>query len=88
MHVVWSGSRDGGNAEIYYKRSTDGGSSWEAGKRLTDNSAVSKASVSVSGSVVHVVWSDERDGNYEIYYKRDLTGNVTAIKNMDVENPN
>jgi len=26
---------------------------------------------------VHIVWRDERDGNYEIYYNRNPTGNVT-----------
>src|SRR4030095_99333 len=72
VNVVWSDSRDGTNGEIYYKRSTDGGVSWEEDTRLTNNPAVSyNASISVSGSVVNVVWEDIRDGNKEIYYKRD-----------------
>ena len=33
------------------------------------------------------VWNDTRDGNFEIYYKRDPTGNVTGIKNIDLEIP-
>ncbi len=33
--------------------------------------------IAINGSVVHVVWSDERDGNYEIYYKRSTDGGVS-----------
>ncbi|HLG34364.1 MAG TPA: exo-alpha-sialidase [Bacteroidia bacterium] len=77
VHVVWQDDRDG-NFEIYYKRSTDGGSSWSADTRLTNNSAGSfELSVAVSGSVVHVVWDDDRDGNWEIYYKRSTDGGTS-----------
>jgi hypothetical protein len=33
------------------------------------------------------VWYDERDGNYEIYYKRDPIGNTIGIKNISSEIP-
>ena len=79
VHVVWHDNRDG-NREIYYKTSTDAGITWEADKRLTNNSGSSDyASVSVSGQFEHVVWQDYRDGNYEIYYKRDSCGLTATI---------
>jgi hypothetical protein len=89
IHVVWFDERDEvNNWEIYYKRSTDGGISWGADTRLTNNSADSQfPSVSVSDSVVHVVWFDDRDGNHEIYYKRNPTDNVTGIENISSELP-
>jgi len=87
VHVVWWDDRDG-NPEIYHKGSTDGGSSWGAETPLTNNSATSaNPFVSVSGSVVHVVWYDNRDGNDEIYYKRDPTGNPTGVININSEIP-
>jgi hypothetical protein len=87
VHIVWDDDRDG-NDEIYYKRSIDGGVSWGADTRLTINSALSSSpSVAVSGSAVHVVWQDERDGNLEIYYKRNPTGNTIGIKNITSEIP-
>ena len=87
VHVVWDDNRDG-NMEIYYKRSTDAGLTWGADTRLTNDAASSRfPSVAVSGSVVHVVWTDERDGNYEIYYKRDPSGNPTEIQNISAEIP-
>jgi len=75
VHIVWWDFRNT-NDEIYYKRSTDEGASWEADTRLTSNSAESQyPSVAVSGSAVHVLWNDDRNGNWEIYYKRDPSGN-------------
>jgi hypothetical protein len=86
VHTVWQDNRDG-NYEIYYKRSTDGGVSWETDTRLTNNTAGSwYPSIAVSGSIVHTVWSDDRDGNDEIYYKRNPTGNV-GIQNISTEIP-
>ncbi len=75
--VVWQDARDG-NMEIFCKRSDDGGASWSTDMRLTNNPAVSShTSVAVSGSFVHVVWYDERDGNREIYYKLSTDGGAT-----------
>ncbi len=78
LHVVWTDLRDGnGDYEIYYKRSGDGGLTWDADTRLTNNVAYSGLpSVASSGSAVHVVWEDDRDGHGEIYYKRSVNGGI------------
>jgi hypothetical protein len=87
VHVVWIDTREG-NYEIYYKHSIDAGVNWGAETRLTNNNAYSTgSSISVSGSVAHVVWEDNRDGNYEIYYKRNPTGNPIGIINISSEMP-
>lgn len=79
VHVVWQESQDG-NEEIYYKRSTDGGVTWEADTRLTMDAAQSwYPSLAVSGTKIHTVWTDDRDGNHEIYYKADPTGNPVGM---------
>ncbi|MFZ4592580.1 MAG: sialidase family protein, partial [Ignavibacteria bacterium] len=78
VHVVWYDTRDGASPEIYYKRSIDGGVNWGADTRITNNIFYSSyPSVSVSGSVVHIVWEDNRDGNYEIYYNRSTNGGTS-----------
>jgi hypothetical protein len=74
VHVVWNDARDG-NDEIYYRRSVNNGTNWEPTTRLTNNPFESRfSSVATSGSKVHVLWMDNRDENYEIYYKRNRTG--------------
>jgi len=88
LHVIWQDDRDGNN-EIYYKRSTDGGLSWETDKRLTNDPGMSgKPSMSVSGLLVHVVWRDTRDGNYEIYYKRSTDGGLSWETDKRLTNDN
>lgn len=87
VHIVWHDGRDG-NSEIYYKFSSDGGANWGADYRLTNDPAASyNPFVSVSGSFIHVVWHDNRDGNYEIYYKRNPTGNPIRITSLSNEIP-
>jgi len=88
VQVVWSDARNWDD-EIYYKRSIDAGVNWGADRRLTNNTSDSDfPSVAVSGSLVHVVWQDYRDGNPEIYYKRDTNGNIpTEYQNISTETP-
>jgi len=87
VHIVWYDNRDGNN-EIYYKFSTDGGVSWSADARLTNDPAESiRPSIAISNSVLHVSWPDFRDGNYEIYYKRNPTGNPTGMVSINTEIP-
>lgn len=70
VHLTWTDQRDG-KAEIYYKRSTDGGIHWGSDTRITNNSANSiSSSLTESNSILHLIWTDNRDGNNEIYYKR------------------
>jgi len=79
VHVAWLDSRNSLKYEIYYKHSADSGVTWEADTRLTTNytSATLFSSVAASGSDVHVVWDDNRDGNYEIYYKGSKDGGLS-----------
>jgi hypothetical protein len=90
VHITWQDNRDG-NDEIYYKVSNDYGMSWDPDIRLTDDQSTSQnASIAVAGQKVHVVWTDERDGNWEIYYKRNPTGNtgINELTSATVSNIN
>lgn len=88
LFVVWHDDSDG-NMEIYYKNSIDGGLNWGSDIRLTDDPAESQyAFIAVSGTHVHVVWNDNRDGNNEIYYKRNSIGNSNVgLDKKLVSNP-
>src|SRR5262249_5744031 len=76
VHVAWEEYRHG-PAEIYYKRSSDGGATWGNDTRLRNNSANSfSPSIAASGSDVNVAWFDQRDGNFEIYDKHSADGGL------------
>lgn len=77
VHVAWFDDRDG-NPEIYYKRSTDGGATWGDDIRMTNAPWNSDfTSIAASGTDVHIVWRDYRDGNFEIYHKRSTDAGIT-----------
>ncbi len=81
LHTAWSGNHPG-NREISYKRSTDNGATWTQYDTLTENDSTSRTpNIAVSGNNVHVVWSDNRDDKYELYYKRSTNNGV----NWDVD---
>jgi hypothetical protein len=76
VHVIW-GDETPGNYELYYRRSTDGGGTWNSVRRLTWNSGGSEYPVIAVGSNkhLHVVWMDDTPGgNLEIYYKKSTNG--------------
>lgn len=88
VHATWWDGR-AGNSEIYYKNSTDGGISWSPDIRITNATGASQeASVHIFGSVLHLIWNDGRDGNFEVYYKRNPNGNMVGISNITNNTPN
>ena len=74
LHVVWWDGRDL-DREIYYNRSTDNGLTWHQDTRLTNSSGWSEyPSIAVSGSIVHIVWMDDRDESfYTKFFNKLLT---------------
>jgi BNR repeat-like domain len=84
IHVVWYDDSFGGNYEIFYKRSTNNGSTWSF-QRLTDNSGSSKnPAIAVSGSTIHVAWHDRTFfSHYGIFYKRSTDrGNTWSFQRI------
>ncbi len=79
IHVCWWDQRHNDPGEIYYKRSTDKGITWEAVNRLTQDTGTSiSPSMTISGSIVHIAYSRlSAEGNYEIFYKRSTDKGFT-----------
>lgn len=86
VHVVWWDHRDG-NAEIYYKRSLDGGLNWDDDTCLlhTPHQSVTPL-IAVSGSNLHVIWREDFTGNTEVYYKRSTDGGITWSSDINLTN--
>jgi BNR repeat-containing family member len=83
IHVVWSDDTPYAqlnNAELYYRRSPDGGTTWSAAKRLTWTFSDSDQPVIAvdANNIIHIVWSEYTPSfGYEIYHKRSLDGGTT-----------
>jgi len=77
VYVAWDDDTFG-NTEIFFKRSTDNGVSWEATQRLTNNAGDSAhPSVAAISSNVYVAWHDLTFGNYEIFFKCSINFGVS-----------
>ena len=57
-----------GTYDVYCKRSTDGGASWQANELPIYNPGFSQfPDIAVSSSKVHVAWEDDTPGNDEVF---------------------
>jgi hypothetical protein len=79
IHVVWQEQDDSGQgAEVYYKKSTDGGTTWSVAQRLTWTSGTSYGpSVAAVSALPSVIWERYVAGNAELYHKRSTDGGTT-----------
>ena len=86
VHIAYT-EKAPGNIEIFYKRSTDNGTTWSATKRLTwDGTLTSQApSIAVdSSNRIHLVWFNDTSGSTQIFYKNSTDNGVTwsALKKL------
>ncbi len=63
----------GGQFQFGYCGSTDNGHTWSAETTLTTAAGMGTSAIAASGACAHLVFYDNRDGNSELYYKRNLT---------------
>ncbi len=77
VHVIWHDDTPGNN-EVYYKKGSDGGTSWFR-KRVTQNAgeSVHTSVAADSAGTIHIVWHDDTPGNNEIFYARSSDGGIT-----------
>jgi len=70
LWVVWTSWRSG-NAELWYKTSTDSGTTWSPdAHRITDTTGnEAPALAEAADGTVWVVWHGHHDGNFDIWYK-------------------
>jgi hypothetical protein len=79
LHVVWYDDRDG-TSQVYYKRSLDGGATWEGDRRLIADTTATRfnPAVAASGDTVYASWHEVRaDGGYYVAVARSLDGGTT-----------
>jgi hypothetical protein len=76
LFVVWQEkSSNYRTHDVFYKRSTDGGGTFEDIINLSNNPGDSRgASVAVENNRVYVVWEDDSQGNNDVFYKRSTDG--------------
>ena len=86
IYVAWEDGRNGetGNRDIFFSRSTDGGTTWSADARINRDpygfSVNQHSPAMVYDSVldtIYVAWHDDRGGDYDIWFARSTDGGNT-----------
>lgn len=89
VHIVWYTCENNTSLynEIAYMRSTDGGVTWENKIQLTNYGGLKwYPSIAVSGNYVHIVWYDECNGDWEVYYIRSTDYGATWEEKVRLTN--
>jgi len=84
IYAVWEDDNPG-NAEIYFKRSTDGGLTWLATKKITNSANDSHGpAITVNGSNIYVTWYEDMTGESQVFFRRSEDGGATwkAVKQV------
>ncbi len=79
VYVVWFDERNGVGRDVFMNYSSNGGVDWKSvSDRVdTDNAGFFNSKfpqVKVSDNLAHFVWQDNRDTNYDVYYRRAAAG--------------
>jgi hypothetical protein len=84
IHVVWEDYSGGTYRDILYRKSLDGGSTWDnsligAPDSITEDTYAYAPDIAIAGTIPHVVWQGDPDGPlgselYKIYYSKDPDG--------------
>ncbi|HEX5893180.1 MAG TPA: sialidase family protein [Nitrososphaeraceae archaeon] len=78
VYVVWR-DNSSGNDDIYFKRSSDTGNSFNTTKNLSNtNGSSTDSQITATGNNAYIVWSDTTTGNGDIYFK-SITDNGTTL---------
>ncbi len=95
LYLVWGDTRDG-KYSIYFAKSTDGGATWSADIKISDQTSDADAcppslAVDVSGNLF-VVWNDNRNsGNWDVYFSKSMDGGANwspSVRINDVAGTN
>jgi hypothetical protein len=84
VYAIWTDSRDG-HADLYFNRSLDRGAVWLASDTRLDRGDAPGATDSYWGALccegtnVYVTWTDDRDGEDDIYFNRSRDAGQTWL---------
>ncbi len=88
IHVTWTDMRDDINGDVFYANSTDGGRTFSTNLKVNDDATGKMqyiGDIVVDGTgKIHIVWTDYRSINFDVYYANSTDGGITFNKNVKV----
>ncbi len=70
IYVAWEDHRTGGgNSEIYARKSSDNGTSWTSGQRLTHSPGYTcDPQLALRNGIPYLIWQEHVDGQWDIFF--------------------
>jgi len=75
VHITWQDQRDGLDREIYYRRSLDGGMTFDNGQGVNEDRRLTYSPATLAslrmggqGSNISILWTDNSDGDSDKYW--------------------
>ncbi|HEY3247731.1 MAG TPA: sialidase family protein [bacterium] len=76
-----------GNADVLYKKSTDGGATFGGAANISNNAGASILNrIQRSGTFVHLLWMDYTPGKEDVFYRRSTDGGLTWKAAINLSN--
>jgi hypothetical protein len=87
VYVVWSDNRNS-NSDIYFARSTDSGLNYGTNIKINDDAGSTVQGFSRvvvdSNGIIHIIWQDQRNGDFDIYYSNSTNSGVSFTANKNI----
>jgi hypothetical protein len=88
--IAWEDVRDDANGDIYFANSTDGGYTFSPNKKVNDDgigNTQEDPSIAVDNNEkIYIAWSDDRDGDDDIYISNSTDGGNSFSPNVKINN--
>lgn len=86
LYIVWEDDRNP-DSDIYFARSFDGGDTWPQPHFRVNTSGARQSEPAIavdSSGVIYVVWEDDREGHYDIYFAKSEDRGETWTDAIDI----
>ncbi|MBI3623688.1 hypothetical protein HY212_06450 [Candidatus Pacearchaeota archaeon] len=86
VYVVWTETISNKNYDVFFAKSTDGGSTFDAPVNISNNEGPSGWALVASSNNIYVTWEDSTAGNYDILIAKSTDGGSTFGTPVNVSN--
>jgi len=86
IYVVWTETISDKNYDVYFAKSTDGGSTFGVPVNISNNVGPSGWAVVAAPNNIYVAWEDSTAGNYDIFVAKSTDGGSTFGAPVNVSN--
>ena len=86
IYVVWTETMSAKNYDVFFAKSTDGGSTFDAPVNISQNDGASGWAIVTAPNNIYVTWQDNTPGNYDIFVAKSTDGGMTFDTPINVSN--